>query len=274
MDGEITRFVDLLNEEGSVDGTQSYAHKMHHEHVLGRWNKISTDAAKDAKDETNDGGGGSAARSAPKKKIPFRYFDEKHGDATSQVIRSDGATIRVVFTPGHTEDHTAFFLEEECALFSGDCILGTGTCVFNDLAVYMSSLQLLSQLKPAVRSIYPGHGPVIADGAAAIAMYIDHRQTREKQILTVLKKARQSPSSSSSATSSTSAQGAGEMNVEEIVAAVYGTLASELLRSGAANNVLLHLQKLLKERRVAPRSETSTSIDQNILLASARWRLL
>jgi len=125
-----------------------------------------------------------------------------------------------------------------------------------------------------VHAIYPGHGPVISNGAAAIAIYIGHRQTREKQILEVLKNARKSQSSSASSPTAQTAAAAGEMTADEIVTAVYGTLASEQLRTGAANNVVLHLQKLLKERMVAPRSETSTSIDQNILLASAKWRLL
>ena len=38
----------------------------------------------------------------------------------------------------------SFVLEEESAVFTGDCVLGCGTTSFDDLGVYLRSLELLS----------------------------------------------------------------------------------------------------------------------------------
>lgn len=79
--------------------------------------------------------------------------------ADGQEIVVDGAKVKVVHTPGHTTDHCILFLNETEAVFSGDCILGEGTAVFEDLYDYMKSLEHILAIKPAV--IYPGHGNII-----------------------------------------------------------------------------------------------------------------
>lgn len=144
---------------------------------------------------------------------------------------TDDATLRVVYTPGHTDDHMALVLEEENSLFSGDCVLGEGTCVFEDLYQYMQSLAVIQELKPA--RIYPGHGPVVLDPETHVQMYIDNRNNREKQILAAL------------------ASGTAEQlfTAMDLVKVIYTDIPA-YLHNAAAGNVTLHLHKLLREDRV------------------------
>jgi len=155
----------------------------------------------------------------------FEYL--KDGDE----IEIEGATLKVIHTPGHSEDHLIIVLKEENAVFSGDCILGEGTTVFEDLYDYMKSLNIILELKPDV--IYPGHGPVIQDPIPRISQYIEHRLQRERQIFDSL------PSDKENA-----------LTVMQIVKKVY-TETPSYLHVAAAGNVKHHLSKLIKEGKVA-----------------------
>ncbi|VDD85838.1 unnamed protein product [Enterobius vermicularis] len=152
----------------------------------------------------------------------YQYIED------GQVFQTEGATLRVFATPGHTMDHISLYLEEEGTVFSGDCILGEGTTIFEDLHLYMQSLQKILDRKP--KRIYPGHGPVVEDPLKKITEYMSHRNARENQILDAIKNK-------------------GVASVTDIVGAVYATTRWSLML-GAMNNVNQHLTKLIKEDRI------------------------
>jgi glyoxylase-like metal-dependent hydrolase (beta-lactamase superfamily II) len=146
------------------------------------------------------------------------------------VLEVAGLEVVSVPTPGHAADHCSFLLPAERALFSGDHVLGRGSTVVawpdGDLRSYMRSLELLEGLDLA--SLYPGHGPLVADAPAKVAEYLAHRRERERQIIEALD--------------------AGARTVDDIVDHVYADLDGRL-RFAAGMSVRAHLDKLVAEGR-------------------------
>lgn len=147
-----------------------------------------------------------------------------------QVLETEGATLRVIHTPGHTKDHLCLYLEEDKAMFSGDSILGQGTAVFENLRSYMVSLEKLLPFAP--ERIYPGHGPVVEDGLAKIKEYISHRNAREQQIVDCMRR-----------------HAGKSLTAMEMVKEIYSSYPVAL-HDPAKGSVLHHLQKLEEEGRV------------------------
>lgn len=177
------------------------------------------------------------ARFGPRRvsKMPWPGKDERFGLTlepirAGDVFRADGATLRAVHTPGHAEDHICFYLEEEHALFTGDVVLGAGTTVIpldgGDMAHYLTSLERMLELE--LERIYPGHGPYIAEPAAKIREYIEHRRARESQIVDAVR--------------------SGASTVERMVERIYVD-TPRALWPAAGQSVLSHLLKLERERR-------------------------
>lgn len=108
-----------------------------------------------------------------------------------QLIKTEGATLEVWMSPGHTSDSICLWMPEERALFSGDSILGEGKSpVLEDLNSYFTSMHsLLARIESYTQpvTIYPGHGQVIKDGAAAIRLAISKREARNEEIMRHLK---------------------------------------------------------------------------------------
>jgi len=168
-------------------------------------------------------------------KRPWPGIDARYGVPLEPLdggdrVRTEGATLRALHTPGHAPDHLCFVLEEERALFSGDNVLGVGTTVIplesGDLADYMASLERM--LAEAPDRIYPAHGPAIEDGVGKIREYIAHRRAREAEILAQL--------------------GTAPRSVMEIVGVVYAAYPVSL-HAAAAQSVGHHLRKLEREGR-------------------------
>ncbi|KAI0324696.1 Metallo-hydrolase/oxidoreductase [Cubamyces sp. BRFM 1775] len=166
------------------------------------------------------------------------------GDTIPVVTGPDetASSLRVLHTPGHTPDSLCIHYPVDRALFTADTVLGHGTSVFEDLGAYMASLRKMIDFAKegggaqTYNTVYPGHGPVAAEGLAKIKMYLRHREEREAQIINVL---RQPPPSDAP----------DGWTTEALVANIYAKYPRELW-GPAAHSTELHLNKLVGEGRV------------------------
>ena len=169
------------------------------------------------------------------------------------VIRVEGATLRALRTPGHTTDHACFALEEEGAIFAGDCVLNGSTTDFEDLTAYSTSLaRLKDELASFARRgtalggknrLYPSHGDVVADGVAKVNGYIAHRVSRENMLLSTLREHVREG-----------------LTAWELTRAMYASLVSTLvLYTSCAKITRLHVQKMLDDG-VVRESRTASAL--------------
>ncbi|KAL2194793.1 beta-lactamase-like protein [Corynascus similis CBS 632.67] len=154
-----------------------------------------------------------------------------------QVIRVDGATVRVVHCPGHSHDHCCFLLEEEKALFTGDNVLGHGSAAVEQLSTWMGSLRKMQALGCNIG--YPAHGQVIGNLPAKIDMELGSKARREAQVLHALDQLKK-------------AGNCGGATLQELVAEVYGDHLDEEVKKMAIEPLLEEvLRKLAEDGKVA-----------------------
>jgi glyoxylase-like metal-dependent hydrolase (beta-lactamase superfamily II) len=143
--------------------------------------------------------------------------------------------LRVLATPGHAADHVCF-LSEDGVCFSGDLVLGLGSTIVppggGSLTAYMDSLRLLQAEE--IELIAPGHGPWIADPAAKLAEYVEHREMRERRLLIAFDR--------------------GEGSRAALLAEAWDDVPLELLPM-AAMAMEAHLEKLEEEGRLPDLTE-------------------
>lgn len=154
---------------------------------------------------------------------PVRALDPEHvhggeGLHAGEVIALSDLEIDIIASPGHSSDCLSFRVNGDSSILTGDTVLGRGTTVIawpeGRLGDYLTTLDVLAELVSAhdVARILPGHGPVVADPAARIDAYLQHRAQRLDEVRAALD--------------------SGARTADEVVGIVYATTPQELL--GAA----------------------------------------
>jgi glyoxylase-like metal-dependent hydrolase (beta-lactamase superfamily II) len=154
--------------------------------------------------------------------------------ADGDVIGTDDGALIALYSPGHTQDHAAFHWPAKATVFCGDLMMGgLDTALVappeGDLSEYLRSLERIRRLRPAI--IVPAHGPPFTQADDAIARYIEHRQTRLRQVLGVL--------------------GDGPLTTDGVAESVYGGTIPPGLRTVATGAAEAYLRHLANEGLVA-----------------------
>ncbi|VDP20801.1 unnamed protein product [Heligmosomoides polygyrus] len=132
-----TRYIDRLKEalgDSSIEGI--ICTHWHHDHLGGC-------------DSVREHFRSSNGQPPPVYKRKRDDKEQEHGYVhinDGHVFRQGDVTLTIIDTKGHTSDHISVLYQEEGILFSGDCILGEGSTIFEDLGDYMMSLRKLHQL--------------------------------------------------------------------------------------------------------------------------------
>lgn len=172
---------------------------------------------------------GMAAPECPGQDRDFRPDRQpRHGER----LRVDGATLKMIHTPGHASNHLCFLLEEEKLLFSGDHIMQGSTVVINppdgDMGAYVASMKALHEEE--IDYIAPAHGFLMDRPYQVLDRLITHRMAREGKVIAALGEL-------------------GSCDENALVASVYAEVPAAL-HAPAKRSLLAHLLKLVQENIV------------------------
>jgi glyoxylase-like metal-dependent hydrolase (beta-lactamase superfamily II) len=165
------------------------------------------------------------------KKTP-NYFEGikisfvKEGDLLTQWL---GRDVKVYEVPGHDEGQVALAPDDMSWFIAGDLFQGVGTVVIGDdegdMGKYFATLERIITMNPKV--VFPSHG-IGLGGVGILEKTLDHRRTRENQILTYFN------------------QG---MNNQEILEKIYQDV-DQRLWPYAMKNIIKHLEKLKRDNLI------------------------
>lgn len=163
-----------------------------------------------------------------------------------QKFHVEGATVRAVHAPGHSEDHICFVIEEDDAICTGDNVLGHGSAAVEHLSTWMESLRIIRTHNCAIG--YPAHGVVIQDLPAKLASELASKTRREKQVLQALAKVK----TTEMAGGGNGRKRKGSVTVPQMVTVMHGGELDPEVRKAAVEPFMEEvLAKLAEDGKVA-----------------------
>jgi len=192
------------------------------------WVEDDTPEELDDDEEQASAAAEAAGEATVEESLDFDFTPDIRVTHGTVAASGDGWTLRAVHTPGHTSNHTCYWLEEQRALFTGDHIMGWSTTVITppdgDMRDYFASLQRVKDLDPAV--LWPTHGAPVTDTPPFIEAFVQHRMDRESGVLRAVRD--------------------GVAMIPDMVKLLYVGV-NEKLYKAAGRSVLAHLIKLVDD---------------------------
>lgn len=160
--------LESLRRAGHVDGGRVTAVLLTHDHP------DHSDGARELADSLD---------------VPIRCVSPRFADAPlheGEVLAVDGLEVRVLHTPGHSDDSVCLWLPASGALLTGDTLLGARSAgVMGDLGDLLTSLERLREFaEHRDLTALPGHGPAFTDLVASASRVIDVRTRRINEVRT------------------------------------------------------------------------------------------
>jgi glyoxylase-like metal-dependent hydrolase (beta-lactamase superfamily II) len=219
-DGEYEKFKNTLSKFAFDRILLTHHHPEHHERStkLAEEFNVSMLMSQDTHDRLS-------------RKIPG-YFDRvktvivREGDIVTSWLGHD---VLVYEVPGHDRGQIALASRDMSWFIAGDLFQGVGTVVIGDeegdMAEYFRTLEKVITLSPRV--VFPSHG-IGLGGVNILQNTLDHRRTRENQILTMYKEG---------------------FSVDQMLEKIYESV-DQRLWPYARKNIEKHLIKLREEKKI------------------------
>ncbi len=174
----------------------------------------------------------AAAGETVEESLDFDFDPDVRVADGAVAANGDGWVLRAIHTPGHTSNHTCYWLQEQRALFTGDHIMGWSTTVITppdgNMRDYLNSLQRVVDLDPA--TLWPTHGAPVTAAQPFIEAFVQHRLDREAGVLRAVRD--------------------GVPMIPDMVKLLYVGVDPKLYKA-AGRSVLAHLIKLVDDGLVA-----------------------
>ncbi len=96
--------------------------------------------------------------------------------------------LRTLETPGHSDDHLAFYIERTKTIVAGDMVASKGSILIapdhGHVGDYLESLERLIKLN--AQSAIPSHGSILVQPSKYFGDYISHRKKRHADIYALI----------------------------------------------------------------------------------------